>query len=92
MYTNVQNRDTPEQPMKQVSFTEFRRNAASLFDSVEQGETIVVLRHGKPIAEVVPVLPPDHILSWKRPGIRLAAARGLSLSKEILKERRSGLR
>ena len=50
MYTNVQLFETPEQPMRQVSFTEFRRNAASLFDSVEQGETIVVLRHGKPIA------------------------------------------
>ncbi len=92
MYSNVQNRSISEPPMKQVSFTEFRRNAASLFDSVEQGETIVVLRHGKPIAEVVPVPPADRVLSWKRPGLRLAAGRGVSLSREIIKERRSGNR
>lgn len=81
-----------EQPMKQVSFTEFRRNAATLLNSVEKGETIVVLRHGKPIAEVVPVPPPDKMLSWKRPGIKLTAGRGASLSCEILKERKLGER
>jgi prevent-host-death family protein len=78
--------------MKHVSFTEFRRNAASLFSSVERGEAIVVLRHGKPIAEIVPVPPDDRVLSWKRPGIKLAAGRGASLSREILKERTAGHR
>lgn len=84
MYNNVQNR---EQAMKQVSFTEFRRNAAALFNSVEQGEKIRVLRHGKPIAEVVPVRPANARLSWKRPGI-LLEAEGVSLSREILRERK----
>ncbi len=78
--------------MKQVSFTEFRRNAATLFNSVEKGETIVVLRHGKPIAEVVPLPHPDKVLSWKRPGIKLTAGRGASLSREILRERKRGER
>jgi len=73
--------------MKQVSFSEFRRNAASLLDAVEQGETIRVLRHGKPIAEVVPLpAPAAATLSWKRPGLHLDFA-GVSLSREILRER-----
>jgi len=73
--------------MKQVSFSEFRRNAASLLDAVEQGETIRVLRHGKPIAEVVPLsATAAATLSWKRPGLHLDVT-GVSLSREILRER-----
>ena len=38
--------------MKSVSFTTFRTNASALLDEVEQGETVIVLRHGKPVAEI----------------------------------------
>lgn len=92
MYNNVQIRGARSDPrirehaMKQVSFTEFRRNAAALFNSVERGETIRVLRHGKPIAEVVPIEPRRTRFSWKRPGLLLEAG-NVSLSREILKER-----
>jgi antitoxin (DNA-binding transcriptional repressor) of toxin-antitoxin stability system len=75
--------------MREVSFTEFRMNAASFFNSVEQGETIRVLRHGKPIAEVVPVGAAPRMLSWKRPGLMLEVD-GASLSREILRERKRG--
>ena len=74
--------------MKQVSFTEFRQNAASFFDSVERGATIQILRHGKPIADIVPVETSQKTVSWKRPGLMLEA-NGSSLSKEILRERKS---
>lgn len=74
--------------MKQVSFTEFRRNAASLLDSVEGGETVLVTRHGKPVAEVVPVTALPTTVSWKRPRAPLGlAAKGVSLSREIIRER-----
>jgi prevent-host-death family protein len=80
MYNDVQK-------MKQVSFSEFRRNAASLLDAVERGETIRVLRHGKPVAEVVPLpAPAAATLSWKRPGLHLDIA-GVSFSREILRGR-----
>jgi len=92
MYNNVHSNKRPlarEHDMRQVSFTEFRMNAASFFNSVEQGETIRVFRHGKPIAEVVPVQTTPRTLSWKRPGLVLETE-GASLSREILKERKSG--
>jgi len=92
MYNYVQKRAralAQEDIMRQVSFTEFRMNAASFFNSVEQGETIRILRHGKPIAEVVPVQAMPRTLSWKRPGLVLETE-GASLSREILKERKSG--
>jgi prevent-host-death family protein len=90
MYNNVhfsEKSRLEEQPMREVSFTEFRMNAASFFDSVEQGESIRILRHGKPIAEVVPIWVEPRILSWKRPGLMLEAG-GTSLSREILRERK----
>jgi len=77
--------------MKTVTFTDFRQNAASYFDAVEQGETIKVLRHGKPVAEVVPASNEERTLSWKQPGLRLSV-KGASLSKEILKERKQSKR
>jgi prevent-host-death family protein len=75
--------------MKQVTFTEFRRNAAALFNSVERGETVRILRHGKPIAEIVPLPAPRTTLSWKLSGPALEpASRRASLSGEVLRERR----
>jgi prevent-host-death family protein len=73
--------------MTTVSFTEFRKNASGLLSAVEGGEIVVIMRHGKPVAEISPVsgatgeTPP-----WKRPGPRLAAS-GVRLSRAILKDR-----
>lgn len=73
--------------MKTVTFTEFRQQASVLFNAVEQGETIRVLRHGKAIAEVSPVRPEETTTpSWKQPGLRLSI-KGKSLSQAILDER-----
>jgi prevent-host-death family protein len=77
--------------MKMVTFTEFRQNAATYFDAVEQGETIRVLRHGKPIAEIVPASDEERTLSWRQPGLRLSV-KGAYLSREILKERKQSKR
>lgn len=74
--------------MKTISFTEFRKNASGVMDLVEQGETVCVLRHGKAIAHVTSVDARAAKPAWKRPGLRLVAA-GVSLSRAVLKERRS---
>lgn len=75
--------------MKTVTFTDFRKNASIFLTEVEHGETIVLLRHGKPIAEVIPFSEKSHQTpSWKRPGIRLQI-QGSDLSSAILQERES---
>jgi antitoxin (DNA-binding transcriptional repressor) of toxin-antitoxin stability system len=74
--------------LKTVTFTEFRRRASGLFDLVERGETIQVLRHGKVVARIVP---PETSLdqpAWKRRGLRLVIP-GAKVSQAILDERRS---
>ncbi len=74
--------------MKTVTFTEFRKRASGVLSDVEKGETFLVLRHGKPIAEISPPSR-EHTStpSWKRPGLRLTA-KGASLSAAIREERR----
>ena len=90
MYNNVhygERESGREKSMREVTFTEFRKNAASYFDSVERGETVRVSRHGKPVAEIVPLASPARVLSWKRPGI-LVDAGAASLSREVIQERK----
>ncbi len=70
--------------MRDATFTELRNRAKHYFDAVEAGDTVRVFRNGKPIAEIVPVR--SGVPSWKRKAMPLTV-KGLSLSREILKDR-----
>ena len=73
--------------MKTVIFTDFRNRASDFITEVEHGETLILLRRGKPVAEIVPFS--DRFrktVAWKQPGIRLSI-RGSDLSSAILEER-----
>jgi antitoxin (DNA-binding transcriptional repressor) of toxin-antitoxin stability system len=73
--------------MKSVAFTYFRKMASELITEVEQGETIILLRRGKPVAEIIPFSDKgERALAWKQPGIRLRT-QGSDLSSAILEER-----
>ncbi len=71
--------------MKQATFTEVRNHAKQYFDLVERGESVRVLRNGKPIADIVPVNP--DLPSWKRRTAQPLALVGVSASRLILEER-----
>jgi antitoxin (DNA-binding transcriptional repressor) of toxin-antitoxin stability system len=73
---------------KVIRFTEFRKNASDVLNFVEKGATVRIARHGKIIAKIVPEGSRESAPTWKRKGLRLAA-KGASLSKAILDERRS---
>ncbi|MGR3176739.1 MAG: type II toxin-antitoxin system Phd/YefM family antitoxin [Candidatus Anammoxibacter sp.] len=73
--------------MKTISFTDFRKNASALMTEVENGEIIHILRHGKPVAEIIPFHKELSTPSWKNPALRLAI-NGMSLSKAIIEERK----
>jgi prevent-host-death family protein len=70
--------------MKTIGFTEFRNHASDLMTAVENGETLLVIRHGRPIAEISPVTARQP--SWKRPALRLSTT-GAALSAAIIEER-----
>ena len=80
-----------EKRMKTISFTNFRKQASNLITEVENGESIILIRHGRPVAEVIPFVEQNFKNpSWKRPGIRLKS-RGKDLSSAILEERAASL-
>ena len=73
--------------MKTITFTEFRKNASGFITEVEHGEAFVLIRRGKPVAEIIPFSEEARqTLAWKKPGIRLQL-RGSDLSSAILEER-----
>ena len=70
--------------MTTVTLTEFRSHASGMLSRVEHGERLVVIRHGRPIAEVSPVSDVAGANpSWKKPALRLVV-KGASLSTAIL--------
>lgn len=73
--------------MKTIRFTDFRKNASGCITEVERGETFVLLRNGKPVAEVIPFSDrAERSPSWKQPVVRLQIP-GSGLSSAILEER-----
>ena len=54
--------------MLTMPLSKFRANASATLDLVVRGETVCILRHGKPVAELVPARPYscEPIPSWKR--------------------------
>ena len=71
--------------MKQATLTEVRNNAKQYFDIVESGESVRVLRNGKPIADIVPVS--TDLPSWTRRRAQPLVLDGVSVSRMILDER-----
>ncbi|MFN3569132.1 MAG: type II toxin-antitoxin system Phd/YefM family antitoxin [Polaromonas sp.] len=76
--------------MHTIPLSEFRANASAMLDLVEQGETVRILRHGKPVAELVPCKAeerPEKVPRWKRPFDPVVLPDGVSLSQAVLDER-----
>ena len=73
--------------MTTISVSDFRNRVSGILNMVEKGEELVLIKHGKPIARILPVENGEgHIPSWKMPSLRLSV-KGTELSKAILEER-----
>lgn len=81
--------------MLTMPLSEFRANTSAMIDLVEQGETVQILRHGKPVAELVParagVGAGQKLPSWKRAIQAVQYASGAAPSGAVMQER-SGVR
>lgn len=77
-----------------VPLSEFRANVSAMVDLVEKGDTVRILRHGKPVAELRPVQAdvPQKIPRWKLPIKPLEYTRpdGKTGADLIIEERQSG--
>ena len=75
--------------MKQANFTEIRNHAKMYFDIVEAGESVRVLRNGKPIADIIPIT--ADLPSWRRRKAQPLVLDGVSISRMIIEEREARL-
>ena len=77
--------------MQTLPLSEFRANASAMLDLVERGETVRILRHGKPVADLVPVQPEEAQQQphWKQPITPRKVVRpdGKSIAERIIEER-----
>jgi prevent-host-death family protein len=74
--------------MKTINFTKFRKKASGLITEVEKGEELVLIRHGKPVAEIIPYRKPEKSgPRWKQP-ITPLEIDGHDLSTAILEDRK----
>jgi prevent-host-death family protein len=69
----------PQHQLREVQASVAKTHFSQLLDAVERGETIVILRHGRPVARLVP----DE--DGRRQRVREAFANLEALRQEILK-------
>ncbi len=85
---------SPVHPPISVPLSEFRANASAMIDLVEKGETVRILRHGKPVAELVPMHPQaeQKIPRWKVPiePLNIIRPDGKTGAQLIIEEREGG--
>ncbi len=71
--------------MRKTTFTELRHHAKTLFDAVEDGETVRAYRNGRALADIVPVK--AAMPAWKKPPQTRLSLGHLSLGDEVLADR-----
>ena len=76
--------------MHTISLSDFRANASGMLDKVAKGETVRIMRHGKPVADLVPVADEslDVTPSYQQPFTPvMALPKGYSAVQALLDER-----
>lgn len=77
-----------------VPLSEFRANTSAMIDLVEKGETVRILRHGKPVAELVPMQSQaaQKVPRWKVPiePLNIIRPDGKTGAQLIIEEREGG--
>ncbi len=78
--------------MLEMPLSEFRANASSVLDQVQQGQAVRILRHGKPVADLVPVRDADtgRLPNWKRAFAPVQLPPGVSLSQAVSEQHDEG--
>ena len=75
--------------MHTLPLSEFRANTSAMLDLVEQGETVRIMRHGKAVADLVPIQDARiaKLPNWKQPFEPVQLPQGVSLSQAVLDQR-----
>ncbi len=71
--------------MNFLKFTDFRNHSKEYFDKVEDGNSFVIIRKGKPIAKIIPFN--ESVSGWKRETKKIKLKSGKDSLEYILSER-----
>jgi prevent-host-death family protein len=71
--------------MQFLQFTEFRNKSREFLDAVEHGNSYVIVRRGKPIAQVTPFR--ESVQGWKRIPKRVTLKKPVSTTDVIMEMR-----
>jgi prevent-host-death family protein len=75
-----------------TQLSEFRKHTKDYLDRVEGGESVQILRHGKPIAVLIPAPVAAGSSRWKTSPPRLRLKKGASLTDALIADRRKASR
>lgn len=73
--------------MEYVQFTDFRNHSKDYFDRIEEGESYIIVRKGKPVARMLPFEQPN--TGWKRSLKRIKLKAGEKTTTDYITEERS---
>ena len=71
--------------MEFLQFTDFRNKSKEFLDSVEHGNSYIIVRRGKPIAQVTPFH--ETVQGWKRKVKRVTLKKPISTTALLMEER-----
>ncbi len=69
--------------MKEIGAFEAKNNLGKLLDRVEHGEELIITRHGRPVAKLIPAVQGIDREQQTRAAVRRIRTRAESLSPEI---------
>lgn len=80
--------------METIGLFEAKTHLSELVARAEQGEEVIITRHNKPVAKLVPVAPLDHDAQQRRDAIEalIGASRGRRLGMDWRALRDAGRR
>lgn len=74
--------------MEYLQFTDFRNHSKEYFERIEEGESYIIVRKGKPVARILPFEQPSP--GWKRDVKRVKLTKGKNTTTDYIAEERSG--
>lgn len=73
--------------MEYLQFTDFRNNAKVYFDKIEGGQSFVIIKKGKPVAQITPFINTEK--GWKREVKRIQLKNKQKITTDYIIEERN---
>ena len=73
--------------MEYLQFTDFRNHSKEYFEKIEDGESFIIIRKGKPVAKILPFS--QGLTGWKRNVTRIKIKKPDKTTIDFISEERN---